>query len=146
MITDSAVVLVDYVSGLLTTAAPSLGIKNVWIGDRQKFPAFPCITVEADTKQRELNGAPRKTLVTFGVVVIVFHGAARDLQDNYMDTMTLAEQIEGIIHADMRLGENVIDSMVSRVEYAYATRGGALLRATRLTVNCTSQKMLPYPT
>jgi hypothetical protein len=142
--TDSPVVLVNYVADLITAAASSIGIKNVWIGDREKFPYFPCVTVEADTKNREYMGAPRKTLITFGCIVVIFHGAARDLQDNYSDVLTLGETVEGLLHADPKQGGLVIDSLVTRVEPAFANRGGALLRATRLTLTATSQKLLPY--
>jgi hypothetical protein len=144
LLTDSLTVVTDYVHALVLTNKDTLGLADVWYGDRGKFPNYPCATVEAGGKTRELNGAPRKTLVELEVGIVVFHGEVRLLEDNYRDSVLQAEAVEALIHMDKDLGGNVVHAMVTRFDPGYANRGG-LLRATRLTINATSQKMLPYP-
>jgi hypothetical protein len=118
-------------------------IADVWIGDMNKLPRTPAVTLEPGEKRREYNGLPRKTLVILEAFVCVYYGAVQDVELNLQGSISLAEQIEAVLHQDAQLGGNVISSMVTMSEPGVVMKSGALTRATRLTFQAQSQQLLP---
>jgi hypothetical protein len=141
---DDMVVLLNTIKGILDTNKVALGVQDVWLGDQNKLPRTPAICLEPGTKRRELDGLPRKTLVEASFFVLIYWGAVQDVQMNLTDSMTLAESVEAVLHADAQLGNTVIHSMVTESDPGFVMKAGTLTRATRLTFTITSQKMLPY--
>jgi hypothetical protein len=142
-LTDSIEATTEFTQAKITAAKADLGLADVWRGDQQKLPRYPACCVIAGPKNRELNGMPRKTLVTLEMYVQIYHGAVSDVQLNDTIATTLTEAVETLLHADSTLGGLVIDSMVNNIEPGYANKAGTLVRATRLTFLATSQVLLP---
>lgn len=143
-LTDSIYVVGTAVYTLLDSRKVDLGLQDVWYGDQDKTPRTPCVAVETGPKIRTLNGAPRRTQVDMDVYLLVYHEMIRDTQENQRASEQLSEAIEAVLHEDPTLGGILIHSMVTLNEPGYATRGGALIRASRMTFSCLSQVLLPY--
>jgi len=122
----------------------ALGLQDIWYGDQDKLPRMPCATIESGPKNREYNGVPRRTQVVMDVYVIIYHGRVADGQVNQKNAEQLAEKAENLLHQTEDLNGLVIDCLVVSNEPGYVVRGGAQTKASRLTLRCTSQKMLPY--
>jgi hypothetical protein len=144
-LTDSEVVFAQWTVDTLSNDAfmATNGIKQVIYGDQSKIPVVPMVCVEPSGKRRDFNGLPRKTQIDFEVYVIIYHGGLRDTQANRKAVDLLAEAIELRLHAFPTCGGLVISSLVSTLESGVANKGGALMRATRLTWTARSQVMLP---
>jgi hypothetical protein len=78
------------------------------------------------------------------IYLLVYHEKIVDDQQNQLAAERLTEAVEALMHQDSSLDGLVIDSMVTNVEPGYVHRGGAKVKASRMTFQCTSQKMLPY--
>jgi hypothetical protein len=144
--TDSIYVYTNYVFELLDGRKAELGVQDVWFGDdaSTKLPRTPAITVEGAPKSREYNGAPRRSMNTMDMYVMVYHDKIADVQENARNAMRRAEAVEAVLHEDAQLGGLVIDSMVISNEPGTADRGGSLMSASRLTFRARSQTLLPY--
>lgn len=152
-LTDSVAVFAEAVFEKLLANQATLGLQDTWYGDQEKIPRTPCQTVEAGTKHRELNGAPRRTLVSIEVYVMVYHDQIQDVQANARAAQARAEQVEAVLHSDPQWRTNpadastglVIHSFVTANEPGYVRRNnGSLMSASRLTLTATSQVQLPY--
>lgn len=143
-LTDNIGIVATTVYQLFEENKVNLGLADIWYGDQNKLPRMPCAVVESGPKNRELNGVPRRTKVTMDVYVILYHDRVVDGQLNQRNTEELAEAAETLLHQNEDLNGLVIDSMVIANEPGYVVRGGAQVKASRLTFQCTSQKMLPY--
>lgn len=119
------------------------GIAEVLYGDQDKVGKVPLVCVEPSEKRRMLNGAPRRTEVALEVYILIYHGRIQDTQLNRQETDELAEAVEKRLHLDPTCGSLAVHSLVSNLSSGVANKGGALLRATRLTFTATSQVMLP---
>lgn len=143
-LTDNISIVARKIYSLLDENRVGLGFQDIWYGDQDKTPRTPCAAVESGPKTRELNGAPRRTMVTMTIYVLVYHEKILDVQQNQLESEKLNEAVEALLHQDAALDGLVIDSMVTNVEPGYVNRGGAKVKASRITFTCTSQKMLPY--
>jgi hypothetical protein len=144
-LTDSLVEFTSWVKTHLEDPAflAASGIQAVTYGDQEKIAVTPTVCVEPVEKARDYNGAPRRTLVTFEVYVLIYHGALQSVQDNRKETDDLAEAVETQLHSDPTCGSLVVSSLVSNLSSGVANKGGTLLRATRLTFTAQSQIQLP---
>jgi hypothetical protein len=144
--TDNILVYADYIYQLLLDRKAELGLIDVWFGDdaSAKLPHTPAATVEGAPKAREYNGAPRRTMNTMDLYVMIYHDKIADVQDNARNAMRRAEAVEAVLHEDAQLNGLVIDSMVISNEPGTADRGGNLMSASRLTFRARSQTLLPY--
>lgn len=142
-LTAKVSVVATKVHDLLEENKVSLGLQDIYYGDQDKIPRQPAC-VEAGSKGQELNGAPRRTAVTMEVFVIVYHEKVADNEENQRKAELLAEAVEDLLHQDSALDGLVIHSMVTSNEPGYVVRGGAQVKASRLTFQCTSQTMLPF--
>lgn len=143
-LTDKVSVVATKLLDLLEENKVSLGLLDVWYGDQDKLPRQPAACVEAGSKSRDLNGVPRRTQVIMEVFVIVYHERVSDAEENQRKSELLSEAVEDLLHQDSALDGLVIHSMVTSNEPGYVVRGGAQVKASRLTFQCTSQKMLPF--
>jgi hypothetical protein len=143
-LTDQVAVVAQYVHDLLEENKVDLGLVDIWYGDQDKIPRQPAACVEAGPKSRDLNGAPRRTSVLMDVYVIIYHEHVTDSEENQKKSEQLAQRVEDFLHQDAQLNGLVIHSMVTTNEPGYVRRGGAQVKASRLTFQCTSQKMLPF--
>lgn len=117
----------------------TLGIQDVYYGDQDRLPRTPAVCVESGTKRRDLEGTPFYTRVSLPVMIMIYHSKIQDEQQNRKAADQLAEDIEAYLHADKQMGGTVIYGMVTEVDPGYAHRGGALLRAVRMTWEGTSK-------
>lgn len=143
-LTDKISVVATYVRDFLDANKADLQMLDVWYGDQDKIPRQPAACVEAGPKARELNGAPRRTQVVMEVYVIIYHEQIADGQESQRLSEQRAEATEDLLHQDSALSGLVIHSLVTSNEPGYVRRGGQQVKASRLTLQCTSQKMLPY--
>jgi len=125
--------------------ALNLATNGLYYGDITKIPTTPCICIESGDKDQELNGAPRRVMITGTNYILVYHSEVKSPSANREDDDQYAEQVEALVHADATLGGLVIDSLVRTIEFGYQIRSNTLYRASRLTVEARWQEMLPYP-
>lgn len=144
-LTSSTRVLAQAVYDLVVANKVSLGLADIWYGDEDKTPRTPCVVIESGEKTRSLNAAPRRVEVTFNIYVMIYHAKLGDTQVTREQVEQLAEDVEAVLHADATIGGLVIHSLVALNEPGYASRGGALMKASRLTLQAISNQMLPYP-
>lgn len=134
----------DYLVDLLTSNKSSLGLQDVFYGDQNNIPRTPTACMDPGDKRRELNGAPRRTLVTLTNYIIVYHNKMQSTAKVRREDDLLAEAIEAVIHQDGTMAGLVIHSMVTSIESGYLMRDRTMFRASRITVEATVQEMLPY--
>jgi hypothetical protein len=142
-LTASFADILDYYFTVLTAHKEDLGLLDVWFGDRDKYPRFPCLTVEGSEMREELNGTARKVGIEFESYLTLLHGGVGDVSDNYRTSVTLAQDVTDFIHARRTHGGLVVHSYVTRMSPGYLNRGRGMIRATQLTVLATSQTLLP---
>lgn len=142
---DSLEDLALYLIQKLTAAAPTSpwSVPDIYYGDQTNIPRVPALCVDTGEKRRELNGAPRRTMVTLICYIVIYHSKVQDMQSTRQQADHVAEQVEDLVHADPHLGDTVIHSLVTGVESGYLMRRGSLFRASRLTVEATVQTQLP---
>jgi hypothetical protein len=119
-------------------------VQDVWLGDQDRLPRTPCLTVEPGNKVREYNGAPRRFSVSQDTYVVCYVECVQSAKDNVELLMQVSEGVEEVLHSDAQLDGLVVSSFVVQTEMGFADRGGTKLRAARLTFRTTSQVMLPY--
>lgn len=145
--TDKLSVVSERLFEKLEQNKDDLGLYTVLYGDQERLPGYPAVCVEPDNKDRDLNGNPRRTLVTLRVFIILYHGAIDSPQVNRRVADQKAEAVEAMIHEDPALTVNnedlVIHGMVTRMESGYVRKENTLVRASRLTYEANSQVHLP---
>jgi hypothetical protein len=129
---------------LLEANKSVLGLTDVWLGDQVRVPRTPCAAVEPGPKTREYNGAPRRFSVDLESYIMLYMEKVQDTQLSTQEVMSLAEEVEAVLHADAQMGGLVTSSYVLQNDPGYAERSGTLYRASRLTFRATSQKQLPF--
>lgn len=131
----------DYLVTLLEGG--SLGLTDVYYGDQTNIPRTPSACVDSGEKGRELNGAPRRMMVTLEVYILIYHFKVDSAESNQRNADLLAEATEDLVHQDAKMGDRAIHSFVKRVESGYAVRGRDTFRASRMTVEIMQQEQLP---
>ena len=147
-LTDSMSVLCITLKDYLDNNKANFGVFDVYYGDQDRIPRTPSICVKPGTKERQLNGAPRRTEVKITVYVIVYHCQINNTEMIRNDDDLIADAVEEYIHANPFMKnradtEQVISSLVTRIESGYQTKKNSLFRASILTVEMTSQVQLP---
>ena len=146
---NSYLVLAKDIQARVEAAAPALNIKAVFYGDQSRIPITPAVCIEPGTKNRNLNGMPRRTEIEMTVFLIIYHYQLNTPEVIREDNDLLAERLEDVLHLDAQLknalGEaTVIDSLVTSIESGFQQRRNSLFRASRLTFEARSQEQLPY--
>jgi hypothetical protein len=142
-LTDSLKVFSEFLETLLETNKGTLGLADVYYGDQSRIPRTPTACIDPGEKFQELNGAPRRVMITFTTYILLYHNPVKGVETLTKESDGIAEAIENRIHLDVDMGGIVIDSLVRRIEYGYQTRGNTLYRVSRLTVEGRSQEQLP---
>lgn len=142
---DSLEEYVLTVHGKLGDNKSLMDVHDVHLGDQDRLPKTPCLSVEPGNKSREYNGAPRRFAVQLDAYVMVYVEKIQNVSENVQLLLHTMELVEAVLHSDSTLGGRVISSFVADSEPGYTTRGGTLMRAGRLTFRALSQKQLPYP-
>lgn len=135
-------VFAQYVKDQLETKKTDLGLNRVIYGDQDKLPPGTVVCVEPNRKLIELNGVPRKTLITIELFVMVYIGVIQITDDNRKAADDKIEDIEDYLNELNTLEDQAIHSFVSSIESGFATKNGTLVRASRLTFTITTQKVL----
>ena len=112
---------------------PSLGLTAVYYGDQERIPSTPCAAVETGPLNRTLAGASFRTDNTITIFVLLYLAKLQDVQATRKQVDELAEAVMDVLHADINMGGLVIHGHVTSMEPGYAIRGGALMRAARIT-------------
>jgi hypothetical protein len=141
--TDSNEVVASYVLGLIQGAATANGIKGVWYGDQRKVPQTPTVCVVPGPETSTYNGVGgRPVMKVFTTYVMVYFSKVQDNQANIHGSLTLAQALARVIHADGTLGGNVIDVLVTNLDPGIAFKTGSLMDASRLTLRSRSKVVL----
>lgn len=146
--TDSIPVLNKFLVNKFEAKKADLGIADVYYGDQERIPRTPAVCFEPGEKDRELNGAPRRTKVDITLYCLVYHNPVKAVSSIREEDDLLAEAIETEIHADRQFLDEtgdpqVIDSMVTSIESGYQQKANSLFRVSRLTVEARVQIQLP---
>lgn len=147
-LTNSYLYVAKDVQARLEVAKTDLGLADIFYGDQDRIPRTPTVCVEPGSKNRDLNGHPRRTEVRFTTYLIVYHYMVRSTEEIREANDDLAEDIETLLHLDAQLRDSegeptVIDSIVSSIESGYQQKRNSLFRASRLTFEARSQIHLP---
>lgn len=140
---DSIVTLCQYIVDKLTDNAEALGLVDIYYGDQERIATSPAACVEPGPKNRDLQGANRRTENTITIYVIVYHSEIRSPQSNRKDADALAEAIEAVLHLDPTLGGYVRHSYVTNISPGYVNKINGPMRASRLTFEASNITMLP---
>jgi hypothetical protein len=110
-----------------------LPIRDVWYGgDNTLIPETPAILIEPDIKTRDIEGSSHMNYIRFRVYLTIFHSKLGDPAMTRKDCDSLAEQVEGILHANRTLGGLVVHGMVESLQPGRATNNNVIMKATRL--------------
>jgi hypothetical protein len=137
--------IASYLKDTIYEARTTLGLRNdaILFGDVDRIHVTPMVCVDSGSKERELNAAPRRTLVTGTTYILVYHSAVKQATANREDDDQFAEQLEALIHQDSVFGGLCHFSLVRSVEFGYQIRNNTVYRASRLTVEAQWNEMLP---
>lgn len=128
------------VTDLLLANQPTLGAKEILYGDIDRVPKTPTVTVESGAV--ESDWPPNPTFWTqhnFTVYVMCYFCKVVEQAQLKKEADAFAESVRDIIHLNKTLNGIVIHGNVTMFEPGIARRGGAKLRANRLTVRYISK-------
>lgn len=134
--TDSLSEVVQSLVNLLA-ANVTLGLKDVYYGDENLIPRTPAVSVDADSKTRELYSTSQGVMNTFTVIITIYHAQFGKVGVTRRECDQKAEAVEDVLHANRTLndgsGDKLVHSYVRAHEPGYATRGNTVMIASRLT-------------
>jgi hypothetical protein len=139
---------IDYWEQQFKDAADTIGYEAdmVFYGDQDRIPGYPAICLEpdmSDYSEPAQTYTSRRTNITLGFFIIVYHGEVRDPQFNRRDADVLAKECADLVHSHFSGEGRVIYCWVSNITSGFATKAGTLVRASRLTVSAYTQDQLP---
>lgn len=142
--TDSLAVATLYLFNLIDAQKVTLGLADNFYGDQQKIPRTPTTCVFASQKYREIQGAPRRVQNTLEMYVHLYISKVTDSDLDWKQADTLAEAVEGVIHADPTFGGLGYHSLVTSNEAGYLRRPmNSMFKGNRLMVQLMSKTQLP---
>lgn len=150
-LTNSVVIVSQYLVDKLNDNKANLGLQAVYYGDQTKIPYTPTVCIEPVEKNNELRqgGMARYIDMEFMINIILYHSSIQSEQSNRKEADLFAEAIESVIHADRALGSVaagnnlVTHGYITKLESGYATKQGTLMRSARMTYAAISQNVLP---
>jgi hypothetical protein len=140
---DRLDVIADAVYQLVLARKADIGALDVWFGEHDKLPRLPAVCVAGDTKQRENYGAPRRVTNTFTVRLDLYIAKVAPQADIDRDSLTVAEQLEAVLHEDLTFGGLVVGSLVTSSEQGVVDKSGTRYRTARLTLELMNRTTLP---
>lgn len=138
-LTRSEEVVASYILGLLQNAPVDLGIQQVFYGDQTLLPKTPAVCVAPGNKTRSWSGATLRTENMFETYVFVYYGKIQDVQLNTHAAQTLADAVEDLVMADIKLGGIVIWTLCTQNEPGMISKQGSLMIGNRLTFQSMSK-------
>src|SRR5215831_8968256 len=131
-----AQLLIDKLNG--HAGAFVIPLTGVVYGDQNLVPSTPYVTVEPDTKTRELAGAPNMTENTFQIFITVLITNVSDTLVTRKQADQLAYDIEKYIHGDLQLTNGgptpaLIHGYVTENTSGVVIKGNTKYQAARLT-------------
>jgi hypothetical protein len=144
-LTDSLVVVTQYLFDKFNVQSvkDQFGLTDVFYGDQSLIPRSPAMCIESGPKDRQLQGAMRRTQNNISVFLLLYHSEIRSPQSNRKDADTLAEAIELFVHQDKTLGGLVTHCYCTQVVPSYVTKSDQPMRAARIVVEATTTTNLP---
>jgi hypothetical protein len=133
----------EYLFDLLETNAAELGLGAVYYGDQERLPVTPAACIETGRTTKELVAIPRRVDTEFEAFIILYHNPVQDVSATRREVERLAEAVEDLVHTKPTLDGLVIHAFVSILEHGYVTKGGTVVRASRLLVTSKSKQNLP---
>jgi len=140
---DRLVDVTDAVYQAVLAKKVDVGLQDVWFGEHDKLPRLPAVCVIGDTKEREDRGAPRLVTNTFRVRCDLYVVKISTQADIDRDALTLADDLEEVLHEDLTFGGIVIGSLVRSNEQGVVDKAGTRYRTARLTLELINRTMLP---
>jgi hypothetical protein len=141
--TDRLDVVTDAVLDAITAQKVPLALADIWFGEQNKIPRTPAVCVIGDGKSREPAGAPRAVMNTFHVRIDVYVMKVQDVQVSDMEVLTLADNLETVLHADLTFDGLVFGSLVVSNEQGVFNKAGTNYRSARLSLELKSKTQLP---
>lgn len=141
--TDRLDLIAEKVYDLLTEQKDAMEIADIWFGEQSKIPRTPAVCVIPDGKRREPAGPPRRSKNTFRIHLDVYFFKVQAVEQNDRALVTLTDNIETVLHADMTLGGLVFGSMVQGVDSGTLNKDRTLFRGTRIVFEAESLTLLP---
>ncbi len=139
ILTGDTTVVTQAVVDLLL-ANPQLGWKEVLYGDIDRVPKTPTICVESGSIELDWLPSPSFwTEHTFTVYAMCYFCKIVEQAQLKKEADAFAEAVRDVIHENKTLNDIVIHGNVTLMEPGIARRGGAKLRATRLTIRYISK-------
>jgi hypothetical protein len=134
MTTDSLETITQTIVSLLEDHT-ELGFEDVFYGDQDLIPRTPAAAVESAGLARELQGIATggMTRNELSVYIFVYHCPIQSAQKTRKECDQFAEQVQRLLHNDVTLGGLVIHGFCNNSEPGVAVRGGAAMRAHRIT-------------
>lgn len=120
---------------MLTDAKEELELEDVWYGEQELMPRFPCLVVDQRPKRRAFNGTQRWDLV-FTVAITVYHSKVVSSGENRMENEEFAYKVEQWFMADkdrLMLDGLVLLGYIISVEPGTIAKRSTMYAVTRLT-------------
>lgn len=140
-LTDNLVLVTQAVVDLLE-ADQSLGLQKVWYGDQDRVPFTPCAAVESGGTESAPPSPTYWTQHELTIYVMVYFAKITSQSELKKEADQYGEKVKDAIHRNKNLNGLVVHGNVTAVEPGIARRGGAKLRATRLTVRYISKTII----
>lgn len=126
----------------LLEADQSLGLKKVWYGDQDRIPFTPCATVESGSVESDLAATGYWTTHEITIYVMVYFAKITNQSELKKETDQHAEKVRDTLHKNKNLNSIVVHGNVTSMEPGIARRGGAKLRATRMTLRYITKTLI----
>jgi hypothetical protein len=117
---------------IITEAKESLGIIDVFYGDKALIRSVPTVCVEPSMKAIVPTNTQFTAVRVFEHFVIIYHSRVTDEEARKKETDEVAEAVEDLLNTDKTLDGLVYSGFVTEVTPGYAERGGMMV-ATRIT-------------
>lgn len=130
--TGSLDAVADGLIALIEPQKAALGLTDVWYGEHNTIPRTPSLTVDPRTKTRALRETGHTVINTFEVVLTLFHSRLSSGQVMMSEVLSLAEQVEKVIHSDRKLGGLIVHGYVGRISTGFTTRNKVILKAAEI--------------
>lgn len=133
---------------LIEMSASEIGLKRVYREDVAKVDTTPSVGVQMLRKRRAINETGMMTTNEFSFYVILYYAKITSEEKLSREAVKLAEKVEVAINRrSVTEGPNTLNGLVynlfaSESEAGSVRKGGARMRAVRLTVTANSRTLV----
>jgi len=135
--------LETYIKAANSGSTFDLNVRDVWYNIDSSVPETPAILIEPQNLDRDMQQTGFTTINTFSVHFTVLHSRLGSEGDTRQECLKIAEDLEEVLHANRRLDDTLIHSLVSSIDLGVAARGKVTLRAARLVWEGFNKTKLP---